>query len=251
MANRLTSRYILRRLSSSDLRAFSALEFRRFLGLSPARGNEVLHRLSVDGDVQRISRGKYILGGWYGSTDLSHPFLLGGRIVEPSYVSFWSALHHYGWTEQVPRTVFLATTHRSQVRSFGNFRFRYVHLAPARFCGYESLVQGGAEFLMASPEKALIDSLLLSENAGGMPMVVAAWGEARASLDLSNLAELARRMRSASLASRLGHLLQSSGESTEDLKSVRSRAYVRLDPRGPRRGRYDSTWKVIDNLEAR
>ncbi len=30
----------------------------------------------------------------------------------------------------------------------------------------------------------------------------------------------------------------------------RSSVFVKLDPRGPRRGRYDARWKVIDNLPA-
>jgi hypothetical protein len=41
---------------------------------------------------------------------LSNPLFAAGHLAAPAYVSYWSALHHDGFTEQVPLTTFVATT---------------------------------------------------------------------------------------------------------------------------------------------
>jgi len=79
------------------------------------------------------------------------------------YVSFITALHLHGIIEQIPQVMTLASpshtrTLRTQVGVFS------VHqMAPAFFDGFD-WYQGEGSFLIATPEKALIDSLYLSSR---------------------------------------------------------------------------------------
>src|SRR5437867_5640143 len=102
MAQKLTTDYILRRLSRLGVTSFTTDEFRRLFRLDPPRAHQTLHRLARREVVHRLRHGGYVVAGPGDAEALGQPLFLGTRLVEPSYVAFWSALHFYGWTEQAP-----------------------------------------------------------------------------------------------------------------------------------------------------
>lgn len=79
------------------------------------------------------------------------------------YVSFISALHLHGIVEQIPQVITLASTaHTSTFRTKAGV-FSVHQIAPAFFDGFDWYKREG-NFLIAEPEKALIDSLYLSSR---------------------------------------------------------------------------------------
>ena len=248
MRKNLTLTYISRSLAQWDVETFRDKEFARLFQLRPEQTYGVLHRLVSVGILRRLANGRYLFVGLSGSPAEAQPFYLGTRLVEPSYVSFWSALHYYGWTEQAPRMILFATTRVSGRRRVGSYSFRFVKLAPSRFFGYAAVRDGNLEVPLAEPEKAIVDSLYLPLTAGGMGLVASALPESLATLDVARLQSYAARMGTRSLVSRLGHLLARLGIDAEILLPRASSVYVKLDPHGSRRGRYDARWKVIGNL---
>ena len=78
-----------------------------------------------------------------------------------AYVSFISALHLYGIIEQIPQEITLASTvHTKRIRTkIGIFSIHSI--SPSFFDGFDWYKEEGS-FLIADPEKALIDSLYLS-----------------------------------------------------------------------------------------
>ncbi len=79
------------------------------------------------------------------------------------YVSFISALHLYGIIEQIPQTITLASTaHTSTIRTNAGV-FSVHQINPAIFDGFD-WYKGEGRFLIAEPEKALVDSLYLSSR---------------------------------------------------------------------------------------
>ena len=77
------------------------------------------------------------------------------------YVSFISALHLHGIIEQIPQVITLASTAHTKTihTALGTFSIHKIH--PLFFDGFE-WYKGDGNFLIAEPEKALIDSLYLS-----------------------------------------------------------------------------------------
>lgn len=121
---------------------------------------QALMVLQKNGIVRKIARGLWVLE--LGDAALTAysviSFLMPRQRV---YVSFVSALHLWGIIEQIPQVVTLASTgHTRQIRTYiGNFS---VHkIAPLFFKGFDWYQKGG-KFLIAEPEKALIDCLYLS-----------------------------------------------------------------------------------------
>jgi predicted transcriptional regulator of viral defense system len=88
------------------------------------------------------------------------PYLAPGH---RAYVSFLSALHLHGIIEQIPQVITIASTaHTKTIRTrIGTYRIH--RISPAFFAGFD---WNGPEraYLLASPEKALVDSLYLSAH---------------------------------------------------------------------------------------
>jgi len=248
MVEQLTTIYILWHLEDAGVQTFTTQEFARLFHLEADRAHQVLYRLEKRGIVRRFKRGRYVVLGLGGREALGHAFFLGTRLVEPSYVGFWSALHYYGWTEQAPRVVSVANTKRSREARVEAYSIRLVKLRADRFFGYTVGVQGTYGFPIAEPEKAILDSLLLPSRSGGVEEAAKALVEAAGELRLERLESYAIQLRSETVVSRIGHLLAGVGIESKTLRPFAAKFYVRLDPSLPRRGRYDSAWHVINNL---
>jgi hypothetical protein len=80
-----------------------------------------------------------------------------GILYEPSYISLEFALSHYGFIPEAVFTVTSVTTRTTRKFSneFGTFSFRHIH--PKWFFGYVSIDIPGGRYLLAEPEKALLD----------------------------------------------------------------------------------------------
>ncbi len=256
---KLTSNYIMRRLFESDLYYFSASTLATLLNVSRVQVYEILRRLRREGLVRSVEAGKYLLLGYQPERVLANPYFIATRLCHPAYLSYWSALHFYGLTEQVPRTVFVATTRQHRRLNFDGATFVFVHLAPHKFFGYQRESIGDLPVLVAEVEKALVDSLDQLRYAGGLSEVAKALYAARERVDLERLVEYANRMRNRSLCSRLGYLLEQFGQPTEGLDA--SPSPVLLDPskpiphkrrragtRGKAQRRYDARWRVWINV---
>ena len=86
------------------------------------------------------------------------PFLFPQHRV---YVSFISALHLYGIIEQIPQVMTLASTMHTKIITTKIGTFSVHRIAPSFFDGFVWYKNEG-NFLIAEPEKALIDCLYLS-----------------------------------------------------------------------------------------
>lgn len=78
-----------------------------------------------------------------------------------AYVSFISALHLYGIIEQIPQLITLASTTHTKIIHTKIGTFSIHQISPNFFDGF-NWYKGEGTFLIAEPEKALIDSLYLS-----------------------------------------------------------------------------------------
>lgn len=243
---KLTISYIMRRLHEADLYYFSPTTLAALFDVSMAKAYEILRRLKAEGLVRPVEAGKYLLLGFQPERVLSNPLFIATRLAHPAYVSYWSALHFHGLTEQVPRTVFVATTRKRRPLEFDGTRFVFVRVAPYKFFGYQREVIGDLPVLVAEVEKALVDSLDQLRYAGGLLEVAKALYQARGQLDLERLVEYANRMRNRSLSSRLGYLLERFGQPVEGLNI--SQSFVRLDPQGKAEGPYNRRWRVRVNV---
>lgn len=140
---------------------FTTHELTTLSGKSPSTVVHSLRRLAQQGLLVKIYRGVWAEPGRRTLSPFEIiPYLFPRQRV---YVSFISALHLHGIVEQIPQVITLASTaHTSLLRTEAGV-FSVHQIAPAFFDGFD-WYQGEGNFLIAEPEKALIDSLYLSSR---------------------------------------------------------------------------------------
>ena len=244
----LSTNYIIKSLFEQEYYYFTVRELAGLLKVPVEKAYAIVARLKDRGFIKSVEKGKYLLLGFEPEHVLSNPFFIASRVVYPSYVSFWSALNFYGFTEQVPIMVFLASARKKKEVEFNNSRFKYVLMNPEKFFGYRKERIGDLDFLIGEEEKAIIDSLYLPENAGGLAEVIKAVYNAKEKVDLDKLFAYALAMKNRSLCSRLGYLLERFGAEAGMLLECSSNEYVKLDPAREKSRVWDKKWHVNVNL---
>lgn len=246
MAEIVSTISVARKLRQSDLFYFTPSLLADLLGLTPRQAYRLVARLKADGLVDEVEKGKCLLLGLEPEMVLSNPLYIASHLVAPAYVSYWSALHYYGFTEQVPLTTFVATTRKKPPVCYRGLRLHYVVIKPNKFFGYRREVVGDLPIVVADEAKALVDSLDLPQYAGGIGEVARALRIVLETVDVPTLIEYANRMENKSLGSRLGYLLELSGRPAEGL--LHSASLVKLDPTRPRTGHTVTRWQIVVNI---
>jgi len=138
---------------------FTSHELCSLSGKSASVVTQTLNFLTRQGVITKVYRGIWAEAG---NEKLSPytiiPFLLPRHRV---YVSFISALHLHGIIGQIPQMITLASTAHTKTIHTKIATFSIHQLSPSFFDGFH-WYQGTGSFLIAEPEKALIDSLYLS-----------------------------------------------------------------------------------------
>ena len=248
MAQQITPFSAAQTLLNNELFAFNSRTFSALFGLDKFQTTNLLNRMEKEGLVVRIERGKFLLLGLTPEKVLSNPLYIGSHLITPAYVSFWSALHFHGFTEQVPRTVFIVTTHRKKEVTFREMHFQFITLKPHHFFGYRREMLADLPVVIADEAKAILDSLALPQYAGGLAEVAKALQIATSEerLEMQVMFDYVERLQNASLSSRLGYLLELLGKSAEGLQ--RSKGPVKLDPQRPTRGNFNPRWQLYINV---
>jgi predicted transcriptional regulator of viral defense system len=243
--------------SVGRLPTFSLADGRRVLGKRQGEFvRQFVDRLEAKGWVQRIKPGRFAvipLSSTTGRAPL-HEFLLAMELVQPAAVAYFSALNHHGFTEQLPRTVFVATDHRvaRPERHALGITFRLVTLRKARFFGITKAWIDERPFMVTDREKTIVDALDLPRLAGGMGIVSEALRSAWPQLDEKRLRAYAVRIGNSAVAKRLGFLMEVHG--VGDAEALRKAArlapgYPALDPTLPSKGTYNRRWGLLVNAK--
>lgn len=209
----------------------------------------ILSRLEKRGFIERIEKGKYLiipLDSEQGKYTL-HEFVMGSWIIQPYAIGYWSALHYYGFTEQIPRTVFIQTPARKKksiIEIFG-INYQVVRIKEEKFFGLRKEWIEETAVYITDKEKTIVDCLDKPQYAGGIIEVAKALNDT--SLDLPLLVSHAHRIGSTTVIRRLGFLCDKMMIPI-NLQPPKIRKYHLLDPTMPPEGRLDSKWRLIVNI---
>lgn len=119
-----------------------------------------IQALEKNGEIIRLKRNLFIVNPELAGKE-TDVCLCANHLYGPSYVSLQWALRHYGL---IPEQVFMmtsVTTKRSRSFKTPVGTFSYTQVPSGYFpIGIDSTEENGVHFLLASPEKALCDTIL-------------------------------------------------------------------------------------------
>ena len=208
----------------------------------------ILSRLEKKGWIERIEKGKYIiipLGAEKGKYTL-HEFVLGSYLVDPCIISYWSALNYYGFTEQIPRTVFIQTTSRKkhqEVTIFG-IPYKIIKIKEEKIFGIEKAWFEETKINLTNREKTIIDCLDKPQYAGGIIEVAKALQTEE--YDKKTLVKYAKKINNTGVIRRLGYICEFL-QIPIHLPEIKTRNYLKLDPTLPKSNELNAKWNLIIN----
>jgi predicted transcriptional regulator of viral defense system len=218
---------------------------------------QFLERLQSKGWIRRIRRERFAvipLSSGEGRSPQLHEFVVAMELVSPAAIAYWSALNHHGMTEQLPRTVFVATDHpvRRQPGDILGVTYKIVSLKPVKLFGVMKDWIDETPFSVTDREKTIIDGLDLPQYVGGVSEITKALTGSWKLLDEKKLRKYAAKIGNSAVAKRLGFMMESLrlGD-VEVLRTETPRApgFSALDPTMPKQGKYNRRWGLLVNAE--
>ena len=248
---------LLATLSAQGKTIFTTREAHQILGGSLSATYKMLHDLVHGGWLHSLGKGRYLIIPLQAGPErryTTHGFLISHHLAPEGYITYWTALHHHGLTEQIPRAIWVATPRRRRETTVIGVRYIFVTLRPYKIFGRQPVWIEGEAVPVADLEKSLVDSLDHPEHCGGIGEVAkalaTAWEERK--VDLERLTEYALRMRNRAILKRLGYLVEhlslEAGDFPEEWRAALSAGYARLDPSLPPGGPRNRRWRVQVNV---
>jgi predicted transcriptional regulator of viral defense system len=101
-------------------------------------------------------------------TDFPAEEEIANALYKPSYISFEYALAYYNMLPEMPYLVTSATTKPTRLFTTAYMSFAYYTIKPEAYIEYSLVKKGAKSFLIAEPEKAIVDYLYF-ESIGKRP----------------------------------------------------------------------------------
>jgi len=224
-----------------------------------AKPRDMLYELARKGRVHRVQAGRYLIGKQASRSprlEALDPLaaVVLRRLLHRWYLSWHSALWHYGLIDQQASRLYVAVTVRKRPAHVGHSEVRFVTLKERKFFGWEMIEEFGQTLNMATVEKAIIDSFDQPRLAAPVPVIAnamrSAWREGI--LDPVRLVADALRFESPVLNRRLGFFMDLYEMPATDSLALRigRKSAVPLAPgREPEPGttRVNSRWLVFED----
>ena len=227
---------VYEKLKKNRIVVFKIKDLCLLLNINKIKAYNIIKSLKQKNIIKKIGKGFF-------SFKEFDELVISTIINSPSYISFWSALGYYGFSDNSPKKIFLATTKYSKEIS----NFKYITLNKKRFFGYTKI--GG--IIIADKEKAIIDSLLLPKYSGGVKVLIHCIKAAFNDLDLNKLFDYALKIKSKAVLRRLGYILEEIGYkgSLNILKKNIGKGYELLDPSLSRKNNLNIKWLLDVNIQ--
>jgi len=228
---------------------------------SPQMARKALSRLVRRGWLKRLERGLYLIvpleagpiGQW--SED---PLVIAAQLAPEGAVAYWTALHYWGMTEQIPRTIFVQMVRRKYKPrdTILGVRYRFVVVVKRKLFGVITQYRDGLAIRVTDQEKTLVDALDRPDLCGGITQIV----EALQSLDPLNWKRIDSyldSLNSGAVYKRLGYLVEKFDIAIPDQsgrlanwKNSITQGIAQLEPGQEDAGPINSSWRVRINVKA-
>lgn len=154
MSTLLKPIWVQQQLIEHNLRIFTPLTFSRLFKTNSSTTKYFLETQTKSGLFLRLKNGLYML-----KTSRAKLEEISNALYSPSYLSLEFALSHYNLIPEVVYSITAITTKPTREFEVDGIAFTYNTIKKSAFTGYSLIDKDNQPFLMADPEKALVDYL--------------------------------------------------------------------------------------------
>jgi predicted transcriptional regulator of viral defense system len=152
------------------------------------QAKNLVTKLVKNGWLIRIKRGLYAISDLSSRGFLTlSPYVVANLLVPQSYVSFESALQHYGMFDQyTDKTISVSLKMYKTVR-ISSIEYSFVKTKPEYYFGWQDVQTDNRTARVATPEKALIDIVNFHKSQYSIDLVIEKIKEHQSDLDMARL----------------------------------------------------------------
>jgi len=212
-------------------------------------------RLTRKGRLIQLERSKYILvpikapSQQWAPNELVVASLWMGDI--PYYIGYFTMYNYWGFTEQIPHTVFILNTKKSRTKIIGNVRYQAIKINPKRYYGIEKVKIDNEVIFISDKERTLVD--FIYNPIGSFENLQQTLAQNIQKIDREKFIKYLIRFPVVTVRKRAGYILEKLDYPESLLNKLRrtignEKTYVVLDPsRRSRKGKINKNWRIIVN----
>lgn len=235
----------LNTIENEELTVFDNKTVSSLCNLNALDTSELLENLAHKNLITRLERSKYTRYGF------SNEFVIGCFVSGTGVISYWSALHYHGLTNQIPNVVFVKLPRYKVSKSIAGVRYRFVK---SRNLIHQAIVNGGygiETFKVTDKELTILDCFTNHEYSGGYAELLKALYSA--DLNLDKLLQYGLEIGNHSVLKRLAFLselfeIQEYNEFRKQVSLNLNKRYTLIDPNGPDQGVFVNKWRIRLNV---
>lgn len=230
-------------------------EFTRKLFIDSKKAANILDKLTRKGRLLQLERGKYILVPLKAPHQLWAPneFVVAKLLMgnTPYYIGYYTMYHYWGFTEQVPQTIFILNTNKSGAKIVGNIKYQTVKIDEKKYYGVQEIQIENENICISDKERTLVD--FIYHPIGSFANIETILKNNLDHINLKKFIQYLILFPVVSVRKRAGYLLEKLDCPDSILLKLKKTlgnktTYTVLDPSNPsRKGKIKREWKIIVN----
>lgn len=215
----------------------------------------VLSRLNKKGWLMQIERGKYIVipieapnQSWSPNEFITAKLWMGDT---PYYVGYFTMYNYWGFTEQVPQTVFVLNTKKSCTKIINDVCYKAVKIDRGKYFGIKKARIENESVLISDKERTLVDFIYYP--IGAFENVKDVLEKNIKNIDSKKFINYLIKFPIVAVRKRAGYLLEELNFDRNLLKKLKKStgnktSFINLNPyNSSRKGKVNKVWGVIIN----
>ena len=234
---------------------FITTDFVRAVFNDSKKSYNILDRLTRKGRLIQIEKGKYFIVPIKAPNQLWSPneFIVAkfwmGEV--PYYIGYFTMYSYWGFTDQIPQTVFILNTKKSREKVIAGVNYKAVKIKGEKYYGIKKIKVGGEDVNISDKERTLVDFIYRPQGTSGNVREVIK--DNIEGIDQSKFVRYLNRFPVNAVRRRAGYMLEGLGYPKNLLEKIKRNigkrgSYVVLNSDNPsRKGKVDKEWGVIIN----
>lgn len=224
---------------------FTINDLRTNLDLEVNDLQNAIENLAVKGFINRIEKGKYCF------PTFRNEFVIGNILMPEGAIAYWSALHWFNLTEQIPNTIFIQTPKTKRETEVFNVRYKFIKVKFPKFDGIITKGYGQEKFNITELEKTILDCFDLPQYAPSFDALIEAVanidGDEDKLIKYSEIINNISAIKRLAVITEIVHGNRFQKFLTYAIKKVNPR-YITLDPFGLDEGEFWKKWRIRMNM---